>query len=209
MKTNDEYVSELKNEAAHIITPQLLLSMVEDIFLAFRHSKTVRIDATTGLLDPIAEHMAHNLVWDARDESKEIWSNKVISGISGCHMTGVGNDGGCGYNLALEILDNCRGGDVEILLTTNAEDVKSRSLIKAARERAVSLHTICFGSKFVYPGVAQIAAHLTGRLTNTRILLEQGVIDQTKAAEWFRKHDLALLRKKEEIRGKLQKIFAV
>ncbi|MFH1785312.1 MAG: SIS domain-containing protein [Candidatus Micrarchaeota archaeon] len=202
--TREIYLEKLVDGVVRIIEPELLLKIVEDIVSAFKQRAIVRVDATDGLLVAPAEHMAHNLVWDARDETREIWSNLVLSGLLPCHMTGVGNDGGCGFNQAIEVQDNGRKGDVEIVLATTLEEIKTKSLVKAAHERNMALHTICFGSdELVAPGLAQITAHLTGRLTNTRILVEQGILDQSKANDWIRKHDLALLRKKDQIRDKL------
>ncbi|GEM_PF-1884318 len=208
-ESRENYLTSINSEASRVITPQLLTNIVEGIILAFRNRGIIRIDATSGVLKAPAEHMAHNLIWDARDETKEIWSNIVLSGLSDCHMTGVGNDGGCGYNCALDLLENGREGDVEILLATNLRSVKTQSLIRAARKQGVSVHSLCFDpeDKLATVGVAQIFAHLTGRLTNTRLLVEQGVIEPDKAKNWMRTHDLALLRKKQETIKKLQKTF--
>lgn len=204
--TRKKYLFELSRGLFDSVTSSLLINLVTSIVMAFRMRKIVRVDATHGLLVSPAEHMAHNLQWDARDEVKEVWPNLVLTGLLPCHLTGVSNDGGCGYNNAIEVRDNCISGDVEIILTTDLEDIRTKSLINATSSKGVSTYVFYIKSSdyTAVVGIAQIIAHLTGRLTNTRLLLEQGVIESASVKDWMRTHDLALLRKKYITREHLE-----
>lgn len=206
----EDYVEKLTCSVTETIPAAIVIRMAEDIVSAFKARRLVRIDAATGNMVATAEHMAHNLQWDARDGALEILPNLVRSGLLPCHLTGVGNDGGQWLNTAMEILENGILGDVEILLASSIDSISARGVVQAAGEKRVFTHVLCFNAKddLASTGAAQIAAHLTGKTVNARILLEQEVLDPQKAKEWLRTHDLALLRKHEETSRRLGKTFS-
>jgi phosphoheptose isomerase len=207
--TVDRYIEEYLEGVDRSINARVLLAVVEDIVSAFENRRVVRVDSTVAAGVDQAQHIAHNLRWDARDCSTNIQSTLILSGLLAPDITGKTNDGADGYALAMEVLENCRPGDVQILFTTTRNECRTGRIIQAAREREISLHIFEFGeNELLVPALAEFAGHLLGRLTNTRVLVGEGKVDSSKAGEWMRTHDLALLRKKDETRARLERRFA-
>lgn len=195
-------VKEIKNEYLGKIIAGLeninvgkLEDVVSDIVLAFKKSKKIRLDAPdSGILSISAGHTTHNLKWDALSDIKQRPTNLVFSGIPTCHFTGVGNDGGDGFNYALEIADNFDAGDVQIIFAKKQNSRSTKSLIEAARSNGMVVHLFDFGEdEFVGGDVSQSVGHLIGRITNAKLIFAQRLMQ-----------DLALLRVKDETKAKLK-----
>lgn len=170
------------------------------VLQAFKDEKQVRIE---GADDPgyarIATHMAHNLQWDVF-QGAERTSNKVDSGASGCHTTGVSNDGGARYVIATEIDDNYGPGDVLILLCDESKKDVTNRLMRVAERKGVPTYVVeGVGGAALRDGYvqAQMFMHMTSRATNARLRLYQGLFEEKNIGMELEK-DLAMLRKRDE-----------
>lgn len=185
-------------------------NLIDDLIFAYRNNYLIRIDSPdSGVLSLCAKHLEHNLKWDSLSDLQKRSSNRVFSGLSSCHLTGVGNDGGENYNFALEIEDNLSDNDVEIVFARSVDSLSAKSLIKAANSCGCKLHVFCFNSvdECIDANLTQSILHITARILNSYLLLYQGTIDSTGFASQL-EVDLALLRQKESIKEKLESKFA-
>lgn len=180
--------------------------LAKNIIQAHKRGKQIRIDAPdSGLLAINAGHMQHNLKWDAFQGINARPSNMVSSGLPTYHFSGVGNDGGEGFNYAIEINDNYNSGDLEIIFARNMCSNSVQALIRAAEMKRMAIHPFCFqtDSEYAASNLAQTALHLTSRVINAYLLSEA---HQNNFAEQLRL-DLAMLRQKDETERKLQGVY--
>ncbi len=185
-------------------------NLVDDLIYAYRNSCLIRVDAPdNGLLSFCAKHMEHNLKWDALSNILKRPVNRVFSGLSSCHLTGVGNDGGENHNFSLEIEDNLFVNDVEVVFAKSLNSLSVKSLIKAASNSHCKLHLFCFNSvdECVDANLAQSVLHITARVLNSYLLFHQGTIDSLEIPSQLQM-DLALLRQKKSIKENLELKFS-
>lgn len=202
------YISDLL-AAVKAFDFQILNSLVESVLHAYSNNHFIRIDSPdSGLLAFCAKHLEHNLKWDGLSK---IWNrpvNKVFSGIPSCHYSGVANDGGDGYNHAIEIEDNLCASDVEIIFAKNTQHQSVGTAIKAATLSGCRLCILEFnsGSELIDTNLAQTVIHLTARILNSRLLniyeYDRGLVFEEQL-----KKDLALLRQKNDTINRLGRRF--
>lgn len=188
----------------------LLRRLTGDLLQSFENGHTIRIDAPDSrLLYLCAKHMEHNLKWDALSHVTNRPVNKVISGIPSCHYSGVANDGGEGYNHAIEIRDNLSQDDIEIIFAKSRKSKATIAALEAAERVGCKLFLFDFGSDSgpAKITIAQMLLHLTARVLNSRLLVRQKSIGLDTFKTQLRS-DLALLRQKDLISGRLKLQFA-
>lgn len=186
-----------------------IFNIAERIIKAYHEGKIIRIDAPESCgLSISAKHMEHNLKWDAFQNIKNRLKNKVNSGLSTYHLTGVGNDGGDNFNYAIEIKDNAESEDFEIIFAKNINSLQIRSLLLEANNKKMDIEIFNFniGNDFTEACLAQIILHLTSRIINTRLLLEEESITQNQFKQQLQ-YDLAMLRTKPQTRIKLEQEY--
>lgn len=184
-----------------------IISLTYKIIAAYKDGKSVRIDAPdSGLLSINAKHMQHNLKWDVFQNVENRLRNRVHSGLPTYHFSGVGNDGGEGFNYTIEVDDNSGQDDVQIFL---ARDLNSKSVqhaIRTADRKGMTVYSFCHNScdEYVSSNVAQSLLHITSRLINSTFLTEAS--DLAALGKQLRV-DLALLRQKNQTAQKLEDAY--
>ncbi len=182
-------------------------SLAADIIQAYKIGKLVRIDAPdSGQLSINAKHMQHNLKWDAFQDVKNRLPNRVYSGLPTYHLSGVANDGGECFNYTVEVDDNNAPGDVELLFTREIGSRSIQALLKVAEKKRMSIHQFSFNveSEYVASNLTQSVLHLTSRVINAHLLCEQAY---SETFEDQLRQDLALLRQKDKIRQRLERVY--
>ncbi len=190
------------------IYPIQIETLAQDILSAYKRGNQIRVDApNSGLLSIISKHMEHNLKWDAFQNVENRLPNRVSSGLPTYHFTGVGNDGGDGFNYAIEIDDNYSIGDIEVLFARDLHSIPIQTLLSAANRKKMSIHSFCFhtDSEYIASNVAQTVLHLTSRVINAYLLSEA---QQRDFAEQLRA-DLAMLRQKDKTKNKFQELYRI
>lgn len=166
-----DYPDKIQDGLVSIIDSQVH-EIASDVFDAFQSGNTVRIDAPDSAAISIsAGHTTHNFKWDAFQGAEKRLSNNVNTGLLSYHLTGVSNDGGEDFNLAVEIDDNGQENDVEIVFAMDLEDLRVQRVIKVARRKLMNVHPVCFNteSEDIAADLTQITGHILGRILNTMI----------------------------------------
>ncbi|MBU1018742.1 SIS domain-containing protein [Patescibacteria group bacterium] len=182
------YLNKIQH-GVEFVTASMIYEIAFDVFGAFKSGNTIRVDAPdSGAIAISAGHTAHNFKWDAFQNARKRLSNNVHSGLFSYHLTGVSNDGGEGFNLAVEVDDNCKKDDVEIVFAKDLNDARVQRVIKVASSRFAKVHPVCFDveSEDIAADLTQITGHILGRTLN-RIIAKSDL-----------KSDLALLRARDK-----------
>ena len=199
------YVKNFNTEAG-LLSARRIDLLAQDVVNAYKTGHQVRIDGlNSGLLLIAAAHMQHNLKWDAFQGVIKRPPNRVSSGIPQYHFSGVSNDGGDGYNYAMEIEDNYERDDVEVVFGRHMGSLEAQTLSLAAQRKGMKIHPFffCEESEYVVSNVAQSILHIAGRVINAYLLSESNPAEFGSRL----KHDLAMLRQKRETMRNLARTY--
>ncbi len=196
-----------------IINPFQIGSLAEAIVNAYTKGRQVRIDAPdSGLLSLNAKHMEHNLKWDAFQDVPRRLTNRTYSGLPTYHISGVSNDGGERFNLAVEIEDNMEPGDVEVLFIREPTSSVVQATQFGAKQKKLYLSPFVFNvdSEHAASNLAQSVMHTTARTVNALLLSHHE--DGSTDVDTFRtqlRYDMAMLRQKDLTRERLEQRYTL
>lgn len=202
-----KYVAGFVDGTAKTDYSTFVLALAQDILQAYKKGSQIRVDAPdNGLLSINAGHMQHNLKWDAFQDVEPRLTNRVTSGFPTYHLSGVSNDGGEGFNYAVEVQDNNQPDDVEIVFAKDLSSKPVQALLLAAKRKGIRIHSFEFNGQddYVASNICQSFLHITSRVINAYLLSEKtGYAD----FEHRLRQDLAMLRKKDETLEKLTRVY--
>ncbi|MBI2139774.1 SIS domain-containing protein [Candidatus Woesearchaeota archaeon] len=199
-----KHYAQMLDKELQLIDPNQIVEASASIAKAFTDGQKVFIEAPCmGNVAIQAHHGMHNLKWDGLSHIQKRPSNMVISGFDFIHLSGVGNDGGDGFNHAIEIADNSSEGDIALFFSTEQDKEIERRISLAAQKKEVRFFSLRIPEHPALSAqIAQTIIHLLGRTLNAYLHVQEGNIGKEEFASKLG-NDLANLRYKEPIRKKL------
>jgi D-sedoheptulose 7-phosphate isomerase len=166
-----------------------LCQISKKIVEAYANGNNVRIDAPeSGPLLITAQHLVHNLKWDAFQDIEDVPSNQAHSDCLPYHASGVRNDGGEKYNVSLEVKYNNRPKDVELIFARDLFDNRFNALYYQCLENGIDPFVLnvsdiaepSFRSdeSLGYIVASQSLAHIIGRIVNGLLQLDSRGADE-------------------------------
>jgi phosphoheptose isomerase len=207
-----DYVAKVE-EGFRKISPEYLGQITAAVIASFEMGRSMYLVAPDdGALSIDVNHTAHNLMWDALSniDFNERPTNNVRSVLPTCHITGVGNDGGCGFVHALDISDNGIENDAVIVFARDTESTQTSAVLAAASGKGMKIYPICFGSanRWVDADLGQMVGHMAGRIVNSRLLLTHEKITRSEFQGQLLTVDLALLKRRKRTEKELGERYA-
>ncbi len=182
------------------IDSSILFEMSDSIVSAYFYSRAVFILAPeAGPLSTAAEHVAHNLNWDAVFKIDNPPKRFIFSTPTNCDFSGIGNDRLHKEVVFRQQLDKAQEGDVLVIFSHERECDAVKNTLLVAKGKGMKLYVLSkdnFGSseQFSTADLLQIVGHMTGRITRSIIKLRLGLCSETELESVLLTEDMAQRR---------------